>query len=314
MDFNFIPSLPEFKLLVNSFNFNEVDIDLQSKTAREVGYDSLEHYLEFQYYFLTKAFNLDGITEEIGKEFKETQLLKFKSSLLAEHYDESFEEELKPILERVQKLPADVINRISRFETKLRNLFLVALIEKNRDNKPAVKFLKSFLIDFAKQIYLTDPEQGKECQILIDAIDGIMMSESNQEIQNQISPHYYFPNKTHLLDSLQVELVKLNYLKPHVDFESMFAQKRKPPSAGRIEWLADMPKLFYLLYRLNDRKAFVHEVPLHVIAGDLFQFRTEKSADNIRTNYNKVIGKFEDEEYLAKKMNDLKNSLDFLLK
>ena len=46
----FIPSLADFKNLVNVDNFSQVDIDLQNKTFSTVGYDNFEHYLEFQYF------------------------------------------------------------------------------------------------------------------------------------------------------------------------------------------------------------------------------------------------------------------------
>lgn len=314
MDSNFIPSLREFKLLVNAFNFNQSDIDLQSTIAIEVGYNSMEHYLEFVYFTFTKAFNMDAFIEATGKTYNETQSLKFKRSQISEHYDESFLEELEPMQARVQKLPAKIIARISQFEKKLSNLFFVSLIEKNTENVPAIKFLRSFLIDLSKQVSLTDPEQGQEYQKAIDLIDGMMMSQTNLEIQSQISHNYYFPENAILLEQLYIELVQLNYIAPHEDLKKTFESKIKQSSEERILWLTDLPKLLYLLYRLNNKKEFVNGERIDVIAGNLFKFKTEKTSANIRTNYNKVITSFNEESYLSKKMSDLKNLLDNLIK
>ena len=315
MDSQILPSLSEFNALVNTFNFSQQDIELQSKTATEVGYSSFENYLEFVYFRLTKQFDLESIVQEIGEEFQRTQTIKYNLPfLLKKHRDDSIEEELAPIYARVQKLPSEIKDRIGNFENKLNRLFFVSVIDKNKHDVLKINFLKASLIDASKQVSFIDPETTIEYQKLIDLIDGMTLSNSNQEIENQISLNYYFTDKTKHLEQLHKELVHLDYISQNEDLKKTFESKNKKSSEERMLWLTDLPKLLYLLYRLNNKKQFVDGNRIDVIAGNLFKFKTEKTSANIRTNYNKVINNFNEESYLSKKMSDLKNVLDNLIK
>ena len=310
-----IPSCFDFKALVNTHNFKQEEIDLQSKTVIKVGHPTFDHYLEFIYAVYTKKFDLKSFLQEMEEGFNETQTLAFNALLLqAKYYDDSFEKKHHEVQKQVKKLSSEIQERTENFETKLTNLFFVSLIDKSKYDIPRIKFLKAFLIDTSKQVSFIIPEVKNQFQIIIDLIDGITFRNTNQEIKNQISPNYYFPDKAMLLNQLGEDLAELKYIETTNDFEKTFESQKIQSSEERLLWLADLPKLLYLLYRLNNKDEFVGKDRLNVIAGNLFRFNTVKSSDNIRTRHNKVFTKFKEEEYLSKKMYELKNVLDNLIK
>ena len=66
----FIPSLTDFKNLVNVDNFSQVDIDLQNKTSSTVGYDNFEHYLEFQYFIYLNLYKINELVTKISQDYE----------------------------------------------------------------------------------------------------------------------------------------------------------------------------------------------------------------------------------------------------
>lgn len=315
MEFSkFIPTLSDLKSLVNESNFLKEDIELQSKIASEVGYDNFEHYLEFQFFIYLNKFHLNELFEEISKDY-ETQH-KIKGNLetkIAKYKDHSIEEELNPIFERVQKLPADIQTRLGKFEDKLQTLYFQSLLDKIAEDDSATNTIKSFLNDLANQYSLTKPEAKQFVINAISYLDGIGLHDTNKLMQEVSSGNYYFPKQVSILQQLHDGLVLGKYIEQNDDFVNVFHSKIKPPHLKSILWLEETPKLFYLLFRLNENKEFIDNQRIDSIAHQLFTFNPEKTIDNIRTAYNKTVSQMNDKLYIDKKMHDLKIILDRIL-
>lgn len=309
---NYIPSLQDFIHLSTTDAFSKKEISLQSQCAIKVGYSSYDEYLRFQYFIILNTYSLKGITEEVEQLSSPNLKIKF-SRIAAKHFDESIEDELKPIFDNTLQFSDEVRNSILKFETKLRMLFMECFIDNMSDDKPLLNTLKLILIDAKKQFVLSDAETKNEIQDLLDYIDGIVLTETNNYLKNISTTNYYFPDKSYLLNQLHNQLTQLGYIKENPDFEKTFETRYNNSQIQRTLWLAETPKLFYLLYRLSDRKEYFEKDRLEIITQQLFIFKTEKTKENLRATFDKTITKFKDKDYLLKKMSAIDNLFDIFL-
>ena len=309
---NYIPSLDDFINLSTSDAFSKEEITLQSQCAMKVGYSSYDKYIRFQYFIILNTYSLKNVTEELEQLTIPNINVKF-SKIAAKHVDESIEDELKPIFNNTLQFSDEIRNSILKFETKLRMLFMECFIDNLSDDKAVLNTLKLFLIDAKKQFILSDAETKNEIQDLIDYIDGIRLNETNSYLKNISTTNYYFPDKSYLLNQLHNQLVHLGYIKDNPDFEKTFEGRYNNSQIQRTLWLADTPKLFYLLYRLSNNTDFFESDRLEIIAQQLFIFKTEKTKENLRATFDKTITKFKDKEYLLKKMSAIDNLFETFL-
>ena len=309
---NYIPSLQDFINLSTSNAFSKKEITLQSQCAIKAGYSTYDQYLRFQYFIILNTYSLKGITEEVAQLSRPNLKINF-SEIASRNVDESIEDELKPILDNTLQFSDEERNSILKFETKLRMLFMECFIDNMSDDKPLLNTLKLILIDAKKQFVLSDAETKNEIQDLIDYIDGICLTETNNYLKNISTTNYYFPDKTYLLIQLHNQLTQLGYIKENPDFEKTFENRYNNSQIQRTLWLADTPKLFYLLYRLSNKKDFFESDRLEIVAQQLFIFKTEKTKENLRATFDKTKTKFKDKEYLLKKMSAIDNLFDTFL-
>ena len=310
----FIPSLVDFKNLVNVDNFSQVDIDLQNKTSSTVGYDNFEHYLEFQYFIYLNLYKINELVTKISQDYEINQKLKVSlDSILEKYNDTSIEEELKIITDRLQKFPIEIQTRLNKFESLLRILFIKSMFDKISENEKLALLVKSMLNDFANQYSLTRPEAKQSLLSAISYLEGISFQSTNKLITDSCTNNYYFPKQVSVLQQLHDQLVLGKYIEKNDDFINVFQSRIKPPRLKSILWIEETPKLFYLLLRLNNYKEYIDDQRIDAIAYQLFNFKSEKTADNMRATYNKVISKMKDEYYIAKKMQNLKEILDCIL-
>ena len=179
----FIPSLADFKNLVNVDNFSQVDIDLQNKTSSTVGYDNFEHYLEFQYFIYLNLYKINELVTKISQDYEIHQKLKVSlDSILEKYNDTSIEEELKTITDRLQKLPIEIQTRLNKFESLLRILFIKSMFDKISENEKLALLVKSMLNDFANQYSLTRPEAKQSLLSAISYLEGISFNNTNRLI------------------------------------------------------------------------------------------------------------------------------------
>ena len=309
---NYIPSLQDFIHLSISDAFSKKEITLQSQCAIKVGYTSYDEYIKFQYFIILNTYSLKDVTEEVEQLSIPNLKIKF-SKIAAKHVDESIEDELKPIFDNTLQFSEEVRNSISQFETKLRMLLMECFIDNLSANESVLNSLKLVLIDAKKQFVLSDAETKNEIQDLLDYIDGIWLSETNNYIKNISTTNYYFPDKSYLLIQLHNQLTQLGYIKENPDFEKTFINKYNNSEIKKTLWLVDTAKLFYLLYRLSDKKEFFKEDRLEVIAQKLFVFKKEKTKENLRMTFVKTIKRFKEKDYLIKKMSEIDNLFAKLL-
>lgn len=308
---DFIPTLSDLKNLVTESNFSKEDIELQSNTASEVGYDNFDHYLEFQHFIYLNLYNINEIVERIGKDYEINQKLKGNlESIIGKYSDTFIEEELKPVLDRVQKLPVEIQTRLMKFEDLLRTLFIKSMLDKIAMNDAITHTVKGILNDLANQYSLTKPEAKQSILNTISYLDGISFHVTNRIFQEVKSDNYYFPKQFSVLQNLHNDLVIGKYIEHNDDFVNVFKSKIKPPHIRGVLWIEETPKLFYLLFRLNENKEYLGDKRIDAIAYQLFDFNPEKTSDNIRTSYNKMASSLKDELYIFKKMLDLKQILD----
>jgi len=112
---------------------------------------------------------------------------------------------------------------------------------------------------------------------------------------------------------LHNQLTQLGYIKGNLDFEKTFKNRYNNSQIQRTLWLADTPKLFYLLYRLSNNKDYFEKDRLEIIAQQLFIFKTEKTKENLRATFDKTKTKFMDKNYHLKKMSAIDNLFDTFL-
>ena len=309
---NFIPTLQDLKNISSSRAFSKKEIKLQSECAIKVGYSSYDEYIKFQYFVILNTYSLKNVTEEIGKLTSPNLKINF-SKIAAKYFDESIYEKLKSNFIKTEKFSEEKRKSISQFETKLRMLFMECFIDNLSANESVLNSLKLVLIDSKKQFVLSDAETKNEIQDLLDYIDGIRLSETNNYIKNISTTNYYFPDKSYLLIQLHNQLTQLGYIKENPDFEKTFINKYNNSEIKKTLWLVDTPKLFYLLYRLSDKKEFFKEDRLEVIAQKLFVFKKEKTKENLRMTFVKTIKRFKEKDYLIKKMSEIDNLFAKLL-
>jgi hypothetical protein len=309
---NYIPSLQDFINLSTSNAFSKKEITLQSQCAIKAGYSTYDQYLRFQYFIILNTYSLKGITEEVAQLSRPNLKIKF-SEIASRNVDESIEDELKPILDNTLQFSDEERNSILKFETKIRMLFMECFIDNMSDDKPLLNTLKLILIDAKKQFVLSDAETKNEIQDLLDYIDGICLTETNNYLKTISTTNYYFPDKSYLLIQLHNQLTQLGYIKENPDFEKTFETRYNNSQIQRTLWLTDTPKLFYLLYRLSNNKDFFESDRLEIIAQQLFIFKTEKTKENLRASFDKTITKFKDKDYLLKKMSAIDLMFDALL-
>ncbi len=309
---NYIPSLQDFINLSNSDAFSKKEISFQSQCAIKVGYVSYDEYIKFQYFIILNTYSLKDVTGAVEKLSSPNLKIKF-SKIAAKHVDESIDYELKPIFDNTLKFSEETINNILKFETKLRMLFMECFINNMSDDKPLLNTLKLILIDAKKQFVLSDAETKNEIQDLIDYIDGIKLTETNNYLKNISTTNYYFPDKSYLLSQIHNQLLKLGFIKENPDFEKTFENRYNNATVQRTLWLADTPKLLYLLYRLSNNKDYFENDRLEIVAQQLFIFKTEKTKENLRATFDKTKTKFTDKEYLLKKMSAIDLLFDSLL-
>ncbi len=315
MEFSEItPSLSEFISLVNESNFTKEDIELQSKTASKVGYDSFEHYLEFQYFIYHHLFIIQELIDEVNKDLEIHHKIKGNLvSKVTKHVDHSIEDELKPIFERVQKLPVDIQSRLYIFEDKLRTLYIQSTLDNISKDDSLKNTVTKFLNDLANQYSLAQPEAKQSILNTISYLDGVSYDNTNKLIAESNSDNYYFKKQTSILQKLHDELVIGKYIEKHDAFVNVFRSQNRNPHLNSILWIEETPKLFYLLLRLNDNIEYVNGSRIDYIAYQLFTFHSEKTSDNIRTAYNSMISKMKDEHYIDKKMQHLNEILNRIL-
>ncbi len=305
------PPLGEFMNLANSFHFNEKEIAFQKKKALQFGYASWEDYLKTFYQLITSQFNIDAIVKDLSTSTDETIFLSGSFQLSLEKNQNT--EKIKmsaPILRKVNALPAKEYKRVKAFQNQLVNLFKFKILENFKDDPRILQLVQHFEseVELQNQAIKSQPSTTKNKSTSL--IDSFLFPQTNDFIKkNRINP-FYFPSKYQFLPTLYDALLELKYIEANNDFIKSFDAKNLHPSTHGTVWLADTSKLFYLLYRLNNKKEYFEGMSIDKIAQQLFTFKTIKSSNSMRTTFSKCLPNFEDSVYLNKKMKDLKTLLD----
>jgi hypothetical protein len=311
-----LPTFSDFKNLVNTDNFSQEDIDLQSSTCIKVGYNSFDHYLQFQYFILIKSFNFNGFSREVRDRILNLDINI--ADLVTKYKDkdeETFKNELQPIYDRVKLLPVDTYNRIHSFENKHVRLLFKFITDKFATDPLKKKLLNNVLLDSANQNSLSNEEPlDNLLQSITDFNNGNSFNNTKKIIDDLHPNAHYFPNKFGILIELYNRLLKLEYIETNENFIETFKCEIVKPPLKKTLWKTTLPRLLYLLYRLNDKDYKFMGVRIERIADNLFNFQKEKSDSNFRTTYHEVYENFESEVYLEKKMPDLNMLLNEILK
>lgn len=305
-----LPTFEQFSGLVNTSNFLKEEIDLQSKSARKVGFKSWTDYLEYLYQYITQYLKLEDIVQELHLLINEKMELSGSIPDFIENVkNQKFEERVNKIHSKAETLPLKTKERILEFESRLFNLTFELLGKRLNTEIGLVETSINVFKDVRGQFAFTDKEIAERLQNFINYLESISFSNTNTFIKKISSKNYYFPDKAHLLKELHDELVSLNYITSNDDFEKSFKVKTKPVEVKATYWQVEVTKLYYLLYQLNDEQEYFKGDSIDKIANQLFTFPSEKTPRAIRTNFNKAFKKFNDKDYLLKKMSDIDSLL-----
>ena len=304
-----MPSIEEFFSLVNEINFDKAELDFQKKMAKKAGFASWEDYLQRLYKM--KFFRIDrmNFANELAQNIQQDIALSGSIPLLMnKHRNIEFEKELKPIFEKVRSFPKEMQERIGDFEIKLYKYADHLILEKHKDQPLVMDVTKGFVKDFEIQdLHLNSKAEANS------NIDAFFLPNLNAAINKHKTFNFYFPKKRYLLRKLHVELVEAKFIEANDDFEKTFETQIKPLKVQSTLWLGDITKLFYLLYRLNDKKEYhANGIRLDKIADKLFTFKVACSKNSIATNFAKSVKRFKRNIYVKKKMTDIEVVLEKL--
>lgn len=301
-----LPPFEDFKKTVNNFNFSDDEIKLQSETVVKIGYYSLYHYLQIQYYYYKNGVDWQKILDEMAIDFKKNQELSLNFYLTLEKYfNTELSEELRPIYNNIKKLPPELKELVINFELKLLTLFINLILEIFREDKVATKLIQNISKDLETQVNYIDKNKSQKQIPVSEYIESLNLPNTNVFIKKLLTPNYYFPEKSHLLKDLYTKMLSLKCIKPNDDFEATFELEYKKPNINSTTWLLDTPKLLYFLYKLNDNKIHFGKKRIDEVAFQLFDFEKGKTIVNIQTTLTSISSKFTNEDYREKKLKNI---------
>lgn len=301
------PSFGDFSNLVNN-SFDKKDLDFQKKIVSEIGYESFEGYLKSLLDRMCNLFDLDALINEIGPDFqKDPKIVGFIPVLINKHINTSVIEEMQNLDEKIKKIPTNIQNHFRIFEEKSTKLFIPLMMEKHKNDPIRTEGATAFVNDFEMQRSTLNSDSVNVGQNIISQLNSATLPNINAVIKKYISPNFYFPAKAYLLKQLHAELVEKKFIEPNEDFEKSFITQILPRDIKPTLWLKDSTKLFYLLYRLNDKQEFLEKegISIDKVANQLFSFKVKKTVNGIRTSFAKAYKQFENEDYLKKKMPEI---------
>jgi hypothetical protein len=306
-----LPTFEEYKRLMCIPYYEEEDLIFQEKTALKVGFKTWEEYLE-KIYDDALSFNTT-ILDISAKKLKDKESIPvgFTFDVQDEFQNTKFLDapQMKAILLKFEKLSTKIKTRVNLFETKSQQQFLIALIKKNKDDDTLILTIKKSLTEFKGQRAVYSESSMNAIDNLLAIIESMEAPIVNAYIKDITNSNYYFPEKASKLQLLYDLLVHEKFIEPNEQFEKTFQKKFRPSNVTATLWCADSTKLYYLLYRLNDRDEYYHELSIEKIAIQLFRFKIAKSPKNARTNFTKALRNFNDSDYLEKKMTTVESIL-----
>ncbi len=310
-----LPTFEEYKRLMGIPYYEEEDLIFQEKTALKVGFKTWEEYLEKIY---NDALSFNTTILDIGaKKLKDKESIPigFTFDVQDEFQNTKFLDapQMKAIHLKFEKLSTKIKTRVNLFEIKSQQQFLIALIKKNKDDDSLILTIKKSLTEFQGQRAVYSESSMIQVDQILSAIESMEAPIVNAYIKNNTNSNYYFPKKASKLKLLHDLLVEEKFIEPNGHFEKTFQKKFRPSNVTATLWCADSTKLYYLLYRLNDRAEYYLELSIEKIAIQLFRFRIAKSPKNARTNFTKALHNFNDSDYVAKKMAAVERVLEKIM-
>lgn len=307
----YLPTQHEFAELATESHFSKEELSFQKKMALKAGYLSWDDYVKFMYNFICNFYDFYAIANEIAIEFYRTdKLMGSLPILINRNTNTTLENELQPIIDKVDSFSHKDKNRINQFERKWTNLFISLIIDKCKSDPKVIEFVQAFQLDFQNQFTAVDSQVSLENALSLT--ESIQMPNANAVIKKHIKPNFYFPLKRHLLKKLHNLLLDCKFIEANEDFEKTFELKDRPQKVKPTIWCVDGAKLYYLLYCLNDNKEFAEGQSIDKIANQLFVFKKDKSPNAMRTVFRKALNKFEDSDYLKKKMSIISDIIEKL--
>jgi hypothetical protein len=297
----YLPTEQEFAEQATDFNFSKEELSFQKEMALKAGYLTWDEYIRFMYKFFCNIFDIDSISNELGVEFNHTnKITGALPILLKKHFNYNLEKEMQPIIEKVDSFPLEDKNQIDLFQNKLANRFLMLLLDKGKNEPVLIEIVEAIQLDMKNQFAAIDSNASLENSLLLT--ESIQMPKTNAVIQNYTNQNFYFHQKKHQLKKLHELLLDRDLIEANEDFEKTFELKIRPQNIKATVWPKEKTKLFYLLYRLNDNKEYIDGESIDKIANQLFAFKKNITTNTMRTNFVKAFEKFEDAEYINKKM------------
>lgn len=316
MDFSKIaPTIDDFLEQVDAINFDQEEIDFQKNIIKKhTKFKSFDQYIENFHFILANIIDLNKVLN--GFSYEEDDQIKFSGDLnilIIKNLNSSVIEEQNKWNQQLSKLSNEKRKLFDNFETKLLNLFMRLVIENSKTDPTASETLQALLTDFENQKKSIEINDTRQVIDPLEYIQAVSLPNLNKRIQNLDSKNFYFPKKSQNLKKLHDALVEHNFIESNDDFEKTFINKYNNSEIKKTLWLVDTPKLFYLLYRLSDKKEYFEKDRLEVIAEQLFVFKKEKTKANLRMTFVKTIKRFKEKDYLIKKMSEIDNLFAKLL-
>ena len=304
----YFPSFGEFRDNITSSSIPSDDLAFQKKMALKAGYKSWQEYLQYIYDKHTIFIDFKAIVDEIGKDFDKTNRLTVSFPLiLNKNKNTSLQAKKKAIFKKVDTFSLQEKNKIWNIEEGISKYFFIILIDKYKQDKGLMDFLLGIFNDIQKQYEFIDLDYSNYFKKAILYIEAVLLTETNNVLQQQTSFNFYFPTKAHLLKKLHDKLLEAEFIYSNDDFEKSFALKNRPKDIKATRWRTEATRLFYLLYKLNDKTQLHankngHKINIYKIAMELFIFKNHEEREKVYDNFVKAFNKFDDDNYINGKM------------
>ncbi|MBK9592220.1 MAG: hypothetical protein IPO32_12215 [Crocinitomicaceae bacterium] len=302
-----LPSFSDFRNLVDSSFTDEKENEFQLKTIKQLGYESYDVYLKEVYSLYSTSFDLQKIfNEALSKLSDDKQVVLSVPKLVAGAAMNLNHTRIKSFSKKIDTLPIKIRKRFAAILGRKMTIFLHLFVEKSIAGDSVKYELITAVNEDTKNQYATlNTVQSKNKQGSFSMQESVALPKVNAIIKRYTTTNYYFWENVHLLKRLQELLFEEGFIEQHDSFELVFQNEKIDPSKTQpIKWKSKNSKtsLFYLLFILSNKVGQQHGKLIPEIAFNLFQFEKPVSLNSLKTNYNEICRRFNDQNYVSRNM------------
>ncbi len=311
----YFPTYSEFKEEIETV-FHKDEIVFVTQMALKDGFKNFDSFLKFIYRSQTESFDLKNITKEffISPLEKGAEINGSILSIAFKNKNKRFEKELDKTILNANKNPEGNEPQDGAIVFKILITFFKLILDKIKHDKNDLKLGNEILKGIVSQTKFDYPLTTNPYESVLEYFESYQLPSLNALLVSAVNPNFYFNDKRGIILKLHDLLVENNYMEQHADFEKLFENEVPDPNKVKMAVWKNKPQthLFYLLYKLNNSQFDYKHLHIVEIAFYLFEFGKETKLNSLKTNFNKVFRKFNDNNFLSNYMNEMVKIVDIL--